>query len=260
MQSVFLNGIHVHFDTGGPADAPVLVFSNSLGTDYRVWDRVLERMGDKVRWVRYDKRGHGLSGATPAPYTVDGLADDLAALLDHLALKAVTVCGLSVGGMIAQSLASSRPDLVARLVLSDTGHRIGHDAMWNERIAAAIENGVESLADMTMKRWFSDGYLADRSEDVALWRAMLTRTPLEGYVGTSAAVRDCDLTERTKALRVPTLCIGGDEDAATTPELMRELTALIPGAVHHVVPGAGHLPGVENPDAVVALLSDFMGL
>lgn len=260
MRSERLNGIYIHHEIGGPDGAPVLVFANSLGTDYRVWDRVIERLGGKVRWVRYDKRGHGLSGAPAAPYAMDDHVADLAALLDYLDIRDAAVCGLSVGGMIAQSLAVARPDLVGRLILSDTAHRIGTDTLWNGRIATVRVGGIEPLADATMTRWFSDGYLRDQAADVALWRAMLTRTPAEGYMGTCYAICDADLTEGTRTIRKPTVCLGGTEDGATPPELMRELTALIPGAVYHEIPAAGHLPCVEVPDTVAAIISDFMGL
>lgn len=260
MRSVRLDGIHIHYDVGGPEGAPVLVFVNSLGTDFRVWDRVVERLEGKVRWVRHDKRGHGLSDAPPAPYAMDDHVGDLAALLDHLGITGATVCGLSVGGMITQGLAVARPDLVGRLILSNTAHRIGTDAIWNERLAVLRDGGVEALADAVMIRWFSEAFRRDRADEVVLWRAMVTRTPAEGYMGTCAALRDTDLTDATRTIGKPVLCIGGTEDGSTPPALMREMVALIPGAVFHEIPGVGHLPCVEAPDTVAALISDFMGL
>lgn len=260
MRAERLNGIHIHHETGGPATAPVLVFVNSLGTDFRVWDRVVARLEGRVRWVRYDKRGHGLSDAPPAPYAMADHVGDLAALLDHLAIRGATVCGLSVGGMIAQGLAVARPELVGRLILSDTAHRIGTDAIWNERIAALRDGGIEALADNVMIRWFSDAFRRDRADEVVLWRAMVTRTPIDGYLGTCVALRDADLTEATRTIAKPTLCIGGTEDGSTPPDLVRELAALIPGATFHEIPAVGHLPCVEAPDTVATLISDFMGL
>lgn len=259
MQVVRLNGIHIHCEMRGEDSAPVVVFVNSLGTDFRVWDRLLACLGGGIRTLRYDKRGHGLTDAPDAPYALDDHIGDLEALMDHFEVKGATVCGLSVGGMIAQGLAVKRPDLVARLILSDTAHKIGPADVWDTRIQAIGEAGsIDVLADAVMERWFSDGFRREHGDEVMAWRAMLTRTPLEGYIGTCYALRDADLTESSKTIVQPTLCLGGAEDGSTPPALMREMTALIDGAAFHEIPGAGHLPCVEEPDAVARLMTAFM--
>ena len=93
-----INGTHIHYAQTGPKDGPVLVFSNSLGTDLRIWDDVVAGLSDRFNIVTYDKRGHGLSGIGDAPYDVALHANDLIGLLDHLGLDQVIICGLSVGG------------------------------------------------------------------------------------------------------------------------------------------------------------------
>lgn len=253
-----INGINLHYDITGAPDAPVVVFANSLGTDFRVWDKLIAALGDGIRVVRYDKRGHGLSDAPNAPYALDDHIADLEALLEHLELSDIALCGLSVGGMIAQGLAVMRPDLVNRLILSDTAHRIGPADIWDTRIGIVRDGGIEALADPVMERWFSADFHANHASEMRLWRNMLTRTPVEGYVGTCYALRDADLTDATKTITQPTLCFGGSEDGSTPPALMRELTALIEGAVFHEIPGAGHLPCVEKPNAVAKLITDFL--
>jgi 3-oxoadipate enol-lactonase len=125
MKAMTSNGVVLHFADQGPREAPALVFSNSLGTDFRIWDRVVAGLADGLRVIRYDKRGHGLSTCTEAPYRMEDHTLDLAGLLDGLGVKKAVVVGLSVGGMIAQSLAGIRPDLVRGLVLADTAHKIG---------------------------------------------------------------------------------------------------------------------------------------
>jgi 3-oxoadipate enol-lactonase len=253
-----LGDIVVHHQECGPADAPLLVLANSLGTDLRVWDALLPRLGDRFRCVRYDKRGHGLTDATPGPYTIRGLADDLACLLDARGARSAIVCGLSIGGMIAQALATARPDLVRGLVLMDTAHRIGTAEMWNERIAAIRSGGIAGIADAILVRWFSPPFHRDRAAELAGWRNMLSRTPVEGYVACCAAIRDADLTEAAGRLAVPTLCMVGDQDGATPPELVAELARLVPGARLITIGGAGHLPCVEQPDAVATAMLGFL--
>jgi 3-oxoadipate enol-lactonase len=252
------NGIVVHHEVAGDPGLPAMAFANSLGTDLRVWDALLPRFAGRFRLIRYDKRGHGLSDLGTEPFTIALLADDLAALLDGLRVGRAVVVGLSIGGMIAQHLAAARPDLVRALVLMDTAHRIGTAETWRAWIEAVEAGGIAGIADAILERWFAAGFRATRPDELAGWRNMLTRTPKEGYVGCCAALRDADLTAATRALRVPTLCLVGEEDGATPPALVGELAGLIEGAGFRAVPEAGHLPCVERPEAVAAALDDFI--
>lgn len=252
-----LGDIVVHHEQNGAADAPLLVFANSLGTDFRVWDTLLPRLRGRFCFIRYDKRGHGLTDARPGPYSIQELAEDLARLLDARGAKGALVCGLSIGGMIAQFLAVARPDLVRGLALMDTAHKIGTAEMWNERIAAIRSGGIASIADAILTRWFSRAFHRDRPSDLAGWRNMLTRTPVEGYLGCCAAVRDADLTDAARSIAVPTLCMVGDQDGSTPPELVAKLARLVPNSRLVTIEGAGHLPCVERPDAVAATMLGF---
>lgn len=246
-----------HYGDEGPRDGQAMVFSNSLGTDFRIWDGLLPLLPSGLRLIRYDKAGHGLSGfAGERP--IEDHAADLAALLDHLGVANAVIVGLSIGGMIGQALAASRPDLVKALVLMDTGHKIGTAEMWQQRMDAIAGGGIESIADGTIERWFAPAFRRDRPAEVALWRNMLTRTPLEGYSACCAAIRDADLTASTKGIKAPTLCLVGADDAATPPELVRELAGLIEGARFDIIDAAGHLPCIEQPKAVAQAISSFL--
>jgi 3-oxoadipate enol-lactonase len=258
MQFVRTNGVVLHFEDRGDKARPALVFSNSLGTDFRIWDDVIDLLGDRFRFIRYDKRGHGLSEATPAPYRMDDHIGDLEALLAHLGVTSCALVGLSVGGMIAQGLASKRPDLVKALVLMDTAHRIGTDELWNSRIEGVTKDGIGSLADAIMLRWFTPAYRAPENSDFVGYTAMLTRTTVDGYAGTCAALRDADFTEQTRALKLPALLIVGDQDGSTPPDLVRSTAALIKGSDFRIVADAGHLPCIEQPRAVANLVANFL--
>jgi 3-oxoadipate enol-lactonase len=256
MDAVKANGIVLHIEDRGPRDAPALVFVNSVGTDFRIWDAVVPEFQD-YRTLRYDKRGHGLS-ASEGGDSIDAHAADLAALLDARGIGRATIVGLSIGGMIALGLSRLRPDLVGRLVLCDTAHRIGTTESWQARIDAIRAAGVASIADATMERWFSAAFRAGQPELVAIARAMLSRTPADGYLSACAALRDGDLTAAARAVAVPTLCLCGTADTATTPELVRSLAALITGARYADIPGAGHIPCVEAPDILARLIRGFI--
>jgi 3-oxoadipate enol-lactonase len=254
MQFAYVNGGVTCFADEGPRNAPAVVLINSLGTDYRIWDDVARSLTGRYRVVRSDKRGHGLSEIRTGPATMADFAADLAALLDRLQIARAHVVGVSIGGLIAQELYRVRQDLVASLILSDTAHRIGTLESWNARISKVEVGGIEAIADGIMQVWFSRSYQAKCLEAVAGWRAMLTRTPLDGYLMACRAIRDADLTEHAKKIKVPTLCVVGDEDGSTPVALVRELSSLVPGARFDVVVGAGHLPCIEKPDVLCGLI------
>lgn len=257
LQFIRAGDVLLHYASDGPADAPVLVFANSLGTDLRIWNAVAAHLS-RFRIVRYDKRGHGLSTVSPAPYRMDDHIDDLVALLDALDIDSAIVCGISVGGMIAQGIAMRQPGRVRGLVLCDTAAKIGTADMWNARIEAIRQGGIEALADPIMERWLSPMFRAKHPEATEGWRNMLVRTPVDGYNGTCAAIRDADLTERTRSIRVPALAVCGSEDGATPPELVRATAALIPGARFELIDGAGHLPCIERPGRMAELIDGFV--
>lgn len=259
MQFVRVNGITLHHQIiGGPANRPVIVFINSLGTDYRIWRDVLVRLAGDYPLVAYDKRGHGLSGVGTGPYSIDDHVDDLIGLLEHLKVSQAVLCGLSVGGLIAQGLYARRPDLVQALVLCDTAPKIGSSEMWDARIAAVQSNGIENIADLVMERWFTPHFRRSDNLDYPGYRNMMIRQPAEGYIGTCAAIRDADFTEEARRIAVPTLCVVGDQDGATPPDVVLAMARLIPDARYEVISGAGHIPCVEQPEMLSAMISAFL--
>jgi len=247
MHFVRANGGVMHFADEGPRTAQAIVFSNSLGTDFRIWDEVAKPLAENARTICYDKRGHGLSEFRAGEASIADFATDLAALLDRLEVREATIVGLSMGGMIAQELYRLRPDLVRSLVLCDTAHRIGTAESWASRIDAIRTGGIEAIADGVMQRWFARGYRDKCADAMTGWRAMLTRTPEAGYLSACRAIRDADLTLAAKQIRAPTLCVVGEEDGSTPVSLVRELSELIPAAKFEIVAGAAHITCVERP-------------
>jgi 3-oxoadipate enol-lactonase len=259
MQFARLNGVVIHHQVIGAApDRPTIVFANSLGTDFRIWRDVIVRMVGDFGILLYDKRGHGLSETGDGPITMDDHINDLATLLDHFETRNVIVCGLSVGGMIAQGLAAKRPDLVRALILCDTGHKIGTPDMWDARIAAIQEQGIAAISDAILERWFTPAYRSADNADFIGYRLMLERTPVEGYTGTCAAIRDSDFTGSSATLQVPAICVVGTEDGSTPPSLVGELARLIPGAMYQEIPNAAHLPCIEAPVVLADVIKNFV--
>lgn len=245
--------MHIRID--GSDTGPTVVFANSLGTDLRLWDALLPLLPAGLRVLRFDKRGHGLSDFG-GPVTVEDLAGDVVALIEAQARGPVVMVGLSIGGLIAQAVASLHPGLLRAMVLSNTAARLGTADTWGARIAAVRAGGVASIADATMERWFGPAFRA--GADLPLWRNMLARSEVPGYVAACEALAAADRTEATRALRLPVLAIAGSDDGASPAEVVRATADLIPGADFHVIPGAGHLPCVENPAAYAAILNPFL--
>lgn len=255
MQAFRRPGTTLHVRIDGPDAGPTILFANSLGTDLRLWDRVLPLLPPGCRCIRFDKRGHGLSGIAGGD-RLDDHAEDAIALIEAFGRGPVVFVGLSIGGLIAQRVAELRPDLVRALVLSNTAARLGSAESWQARIAAIRAGGLAAIADMVMERWFAPAYRATAELD--LWRAMLLRTPEAGYVAACHALANGDQTAATGRLRLPALVIAGSEDGATPVDLVKATADLIPSARFAMIKGAGHLPCVEAPGEWAAEVVPFL--
>ncbi|MDE2333785.1 MAG: 3-oxoadipate enol-lactonase [Rhodospirillales bacterium] len=252
-----LRGIEIAYRLEGPADAPVVVFGNGLATTMAMWQPQADAFRATHRVLRYDVCGHGGTQASPPPYTLAELADDVAALLDALTIARATYVGLSLGGEIAQSLAVRHADRLEALVLCDTtmGDR---RAMWEERIARVQAEGLEPQVEPAMQRWFTPAFRRDHPDLVEAMRGMVRSTAIEGYVGCAMAMRDATLREQTSSIRLPTLVITGEQDLSTPPGEAERLHRAIAGSRLALIAHAAHLPNIEQAATFNALLRDFL--
>jgi 3-oxoadipate enol-lactonase len=241
----------------GPAGAPVLLFSNSLGTSLEMWTQQCQALTKSFRIVRYDSRGHGVTSVTPGPYTIELLARDALAILDALAIARAHVCGLSMGGMVGMWLAINAAERVDRLVLSNTAPQIFSAERWNARIASVNSGGVASIADAVLEGWLTARFRERDPATLARMRAMLTATPDAGYVASCAAVRDADQWNAIAGISRPTLVIAGTHDMATTAAIGRRMAQSIAGA-QYVELDAAHISNVEAAAGFTAALTDFL--
>ena len=253
MQALTLNKqlIAYRYRQGG---GPTVVFANSLGSDQSLWDSVIDNLGRGFNTLTYDLRGHGLSDLSELDYTVDDLADDLIALIEALKLENIILCGVSVGGMVAQSLAARRPDIVSGVILCNTAARIGDTKRWNERISVVEEQGISSIADAILDNWFAKSYKLEHPNAFAAHRNMLCRVPAAGYVATCRALRDSDLSDACASISVPALCIGGTADLSVPKEQVETLASSIPGAQLEILDNVGHLPALEAPRRMARII------
>ncbi len=251
------NGTELFHDLRGPAGAPVVAFSNSIGATHRMWDAQAEALAGQYRVLRYDTRGHGGSPVVAGPATIEALADDLAGLLDALQVERAHVVGLSLGGMTAQSLAARRPGRVHGLVLMATAAYMPDG--WDARAAAVRSQGMGAIVDAVLTRWFTPGFRASHPEMVAPHRERFVAMDPEGYAACCAAIGAMDLRPSNAAITAPTLIVAGADDPATPVPMMEEIRGRIPDAELVVLPRAAHILAVERADAVNAHLQAFLG-
>ena len=248
----------IAYRADGPRDAPAIVFSNSLGTDHGMWDRQASVVAERFRVVRYEACGHGLSDPPRGPVTIEALATDVVALLDHLAIDRAVVCGSSLGGVIALWLAIHRPERIAGAALANTGARIGTEESWDARIAAVRAGGTEAVRDMVVGLFLTPEFREREPVVTARIAAMVDATSDAGYIAACEALRGSDLREAAQSVRVPILILGSERDQSTPPVLAQDLHASIPGSELVMIPDAAHLSNVERPEVFNAALTRFV--
>ncbi|MDP9941926.1 3-oxoadipate enol-lactonase [Ectopseudomonas alcaliphila] len=244
----------------GPAGAPVLVLSNSLGTDLHMWDAQIPAFTQHFQVLRYDTRGHGRSLVSEGPYSIEQNGRDVLALLDALDIAKAHFCGLSMGGLIGQWLGINAPERIERLVLCNTAAKIGSDEVWNPRIEMVLRDGqvaMGALRDASIARWFTAEFAEAHGDKVEPIVGMLAQTSPEGYAANCAAVRDADYRDEIARISAPTLIVCGTADVVTTPEHGRFMQQQIAGA-QLVEFHAAHLSSVEAGEAFTQAVLDFL--
>jgi 3-oxoadipate enol-lactonase len=251
--------VRLDYRLHGRGGAPPLVLANSLGTRQQLWSRQLPELTERFRVLTYDHPGHGASMLPDEPCTVEGFARGLLGLLDDLALEHVSICGTSLGGMVAMALALEAPERVERLVLTCTSAYLGPPEGWRERAQTVRSEGMGAIADGVVVRWFTSALAREQPETVACFRAMLVGTPSEGYACCCDALAVWDARERIAEISAPTLVVAGAQDPATPLEHARFLESRIPDARMLVLENAAHLANVERAMEFTNAVLDHLG-
>jgi 3-oxoadipate enol-lactonase len=250
------NGIEIYYELHGSEGAPWLVLSHSLACTARMWDPQIEAFKGSHRILAYDMRGHGQTSAPAGPYTLDMLADDVLGLAASLKIKTAVYCGLSIGGMIGQTITIRGSHPFERMVLADTTHAQPPEALkqWEERIRIAETQGMAGLVDSTLERWFTPPF---RSTPAAKKIAEhIAATPVAGYVGCGRAIMGLNTTAKLKSIKLPVLAITGEQDLAAPGT--RYIGENVPGAKLVVIPNASHIANVEQPEVFNRALREFL--
>ena len=247
--------VPLHHVVSGPADAPPLLLGNSLGTDVRMWERVVAHLGDRFRIVRFDHRGQGASAVPDGPYDIADFGRDVVALLDELAIGAAAICGVSIGGMVALWLGAHAPERVERLIVCCSSARPAPPGGWAERARIVTDAGSTApIADAVVARWLTPPFAAEHPEVAGELKAMLLASPPGGYAACCCVLERLDLRLALGRVRAPTLVVAGADDEALPPEHSEQIARGIPGARYKLLDRAAHIPMAERPDAIAALV------
>jgi len=254
------NGIRINYELSGRKDGPVVILSHSLASSLKMWEPQMEMLESHFRVLRYDTRGHGKSEATPTPYTLELLGEDALGLLDQLGMDQVHWVGLSMGGMIGQSIALNHPHRLRSLALCDTAAIIPAEAqpIWDDRIQGVRRKGMESQLETTMERWFTPSFLSLNPPMLTLIKEEFLATPAEGYIGCAGAIRRLNYLERLGEINLPTFIIVGEDDPATPVSASRAIHEHIKNSSLVILPSTRHLSNVEQPRVFNENLLEFL--
>lgn len=247
----------VSYRLEGLADAPVVMFSNSLAADLSMWDAQAKRLAVRYRVLRYDTRGHGGTSAPTGSFSMEDLAGDAVALLDHLDVPEVHFVGLSLGGMIGQVMGARHGDRLRSLTLCATASDMD-PAVWKTRIEQVQRDGVAPLVEGTLERWFTQNFRASHPETMAAVGRAIAATSTAGYAGCAAAIRDMNLVPMLGDITVPTLIVAGADDPSTPPARAQAIHERIAGSRLVVLEHAAHLLNIEQAQAFGDLLEHFL--
>lgn len=258
MSIAHINGNDVFYLADGDPHKPTIIFSNSLGTDHSMWDGQIEGLRRDFYVIRYDTRGHGLTSSPKGPYTISQLANDVLGLLDHLAIDKAFFCGISMGGLIGQWLATNAPDRIEALVISNTAPKIGSEQAWNERAALVRKEGLNAIAESAPSRWFTPEFYGACPKTVNELLVNLKNMNSEGYASCCEALAIEDLREDIEKISIPTLIIGGEKDPVTTIADAQYMQAQIKSSQMIAIP-ASHISNIEAEVEFNQAIKQFFG-
>ncbi|MEO1190917.1 MAG: 3-oxoadipate enol-lactonase [Pseudomonadota bacterium] len=251
------DGARIACRLDGQAGRPIVILSNSLASDHRMWDPQLSLLTESFRVLRYDTRGHGSSEAPDGPYTIAMLGRDCLAVMDHFGIETAHFIGLSLGGMTGQWLGAEAASRFLSLTLCDTASEMPR-AVWDERIATVSEKGMDAVVEPTLERWFTPAFAGRAPQDLAKVRAMVEGTPAKGYIGCSQAIREMALSPLLPRIALPTCIIVGEQDISTPPAAAEQLHKAIAGSELHRIAEAAHLPNIEQCERFNHALRSFL--
>ena len=249
-------GITLNFKSEGKHHNQTILFIHPLGADHTVFDNVINKMKNNFNCISVDLRGHGKSPVLKPPYSIKEMAEDISSTFNFG--SPINIMGVSIGGMIAMSLAINKLIPVSKLILSDTGHKIGNFELWQERIDLVKSGGLQKIVDMALERWFPKEFRDKSGQLMEACKKLQLKTQPKGYVGACQAIQTEDLTSQLQLIKQETLIITGSEDISTPPKLGKELAGLVQNSSYQELKGIGHVPPIQDPHLTIEILDNFL--
>lgn len=249
--------VSLNYQTFGEKNKPALIFSNSLGTNYSMWQPQIDALKDDFYIVCYDTRGHGQSSAPNHAYTIEELGQDVVDLLDYLNIKQTNFCGISMGGLTGQWLAVYKPEHFNKIIVSNTAAKIGNKDAWLERANKVRQEGLQPISDTAASRWFTDRFIQVKPDVVKTMSENLSTGSPQGYANCCEALAMADLRENLKNAKVPMLVIGGEQDPVTTVEDAKAMVNTAQNATLATI-NASHIANVEKAEDFTQLIKEFL--
>jgi 3-oxoadipate enol-lactonase len=234
----------------------VVMLSNSLGSNTSMWEPQMAALTERYRVLRYDNRGHGQSEVPAGPYSIERIATDARELIGELGLGSVLWCGVSLGGMVGMWLGANAPYYLKRAVLANTSPHFGGPDVWNQRIAAIQEQGMDAFSKVGVTRWLTPDFAAANRDIEEKLATMIASTRQDGYIATAQGIRDMDLRPLLPNISIPVLVIAGSADPATPYAMGEQIHSGVPGARFAILEAA-HLSNWEQPQEFNRLIVNF---
>ncbi|OAL79235.1 3-oxoadipate enol-lactonase [Acinetobacter sp. SFB] len=251
------NGAQINYQTFGNVTKPAIIFSNSLGTNYGMWQPQINHFQNDFFVICYDTRGHGASSAPKGPYTLEQLGQDVVNLLDHLNVAKAVFCGISMGGLTGQWLAIHKAKHFNKVIVCNTAAKIGQEQAWNERAALVREQGLQPIASTAAGRWFTEKFIQDNAAEVEKLQNGLAAGSAEGYASCCEALAKADLRKQLKDIAVPVLVVAGQQDPVTTVADGQFMVNQIKNSALFEI-NASHISNIECPDEFNQAVQQFI--
>ena len=251
------NQASINYQTFGDHTKPALIFSNSLGTQFSMWQPQLDALKKDFYMICYDTRGHGQSSAPQGPYSIELLGEDVIHLMDHLHIDKANFCGISMGGLTGQWLAINHPERFEHVIVANTAAQIGQEQAWKDRASLVREQGLEPIASTAATRWFTEGFIKKNAKIVDQLSHNLAQGSPEGYASCCEALGVADLRDQIQGINIPVLVIAGSKDPVTTVKDGQYMVNNIRSSALFEI-DASHISNIEQPQAFNKAIFDFI--